>query len=76
MARSGTRATGAKKLRSLDLWELRIGAYRAYFCRVPGTPVLAVGVLEVKKTKKLRMTQLKAIERKVHQWRDVLKEAP
>ena len=76
LARSGTRATGVKKLRSLDLWEIRLGDYRAYFCPVPGTDLLAVGVLEAKRTRRLRMERIKTIERKVHGWRDSLAAQP
>ncbi len=71
---NGTRATGAKKLRALDLWEIRIGDFRAYFCPVRGTNLLAVGALEAKRTRRLRMTKLRMIERRVHRWRDTLKE--
>jgi hypothetical protein len=73
---SGTRATGVKKLRGLDLWEIRISDHRAFFCPVRGTSVLAVGALEAKKTEKFKMTRLRAIERRVHHWRDNLEETP
>jgi hypothetical protein len=71
---SGTRATGVKKLRGLDLWEMRIGDHRAFFCPVRGTNLLAVGALESKKTAKFKMTKLRAIERRVHHWGDNLEE--
>lgn len=74
LARNGTRANGAKKLRSLDLWEIRVGDHRAYFCPVSGATVLAVGVLEAKNTKRLPSRKLKTIERKVHRWRDTVEE--
>jgi hypothetical protein len=71
---SGTRATGVKKLRGLDLWEMRIGDHRAFFYPVRGTNLLAVGALESKKTAKFKMTKLRAIERRVHHWGDNLEE--
>jgi hypothetical protein len=74
LARSGTRATGAKKLKTLDLWEIRVGDHRAYLCLVTGTAQLAVGALVAKRTRKHRIKTLKAIERKVHRWRDQLAE--
>lgn len=74
LARGGTRANGAKKLKSLDLWEIRVGDHRAYFSPVPGTTVLAVGALEAKKTRRLQSWKLKTIERKVRRWRDALEE--
>ncbi len=72
--RNGTRAAGAKKLKSLDLWEIRIGVYRAYFCPIRGTDVIAVGALVVKKTRRHRSSLLKTIETRVHRWRDAVEE--
>ena len=72
LARSGTRANGVKMLRSLELWEVRMGEYRAFFCPVPGTGVIAIGALVAKRTGKLRMKRLRTIERRVHRWRDEL----
>ena len=71
---SDTRARSAKKLVALDLWEVRIGSHRAFFCPVPGSRRIAVGALVFKDAQKLRMAKLRAIERQVHQWRDRLKE--
>jgi len=76
LAAFGTRANGAKKLRSLALWEIRAGRQRIFFCPVPGTRRLAVGALIVKSTSRLRTAKLKAIEHEVHRWRDELKETP
>jgi hypothetical protein len=74
LAWNGTRASGAKKLRSLDLWEIRVGDHRAYFSLVPGNNVLAVGALVVKRTRRHRAQQLKTIERRVLRWRGALEE--
>ncbi len=71
---SGTRATSVKKLRALDLWEIRVGDRRAFFCPVRGTSILAVGALEPKRAKRFRMTKLRAIEQRVHRWRDAMEE--
>ena len=62
----------AKKLKSLDLWEIRAGDARLFFCLVPGTQQLAVGAMVVKTVRRLPMTQLKRIERACHRWRHVL----
>ncbi len=69
LSRQGTRAPSAKKLESLDLWEVRYGDRRAFFCLVPGTTMLAVGAVLVKRSRKLRMSRLRAAERSVHRWR-------
>ena len=66
----GTRAHGAKKLKSLELWEIRAGRHRLFFTLVPGTRRLAVGALIAKDARRIGMTRLKLIERKVHLWRD------
>lgn len=63
-----------KKLRGLDLWEMRTGDHRAFFCPVRGTNLLAVGAFGSKKTAKFKMTKLRAIERRVHHWGDNLEE--
>ena len=70
----GTRATGAKKLAGLNLWEIRAGEYRAYFCPVPGKRVLAVGALVPKKAKRHRSARLSSIETRVHRWRRAVQE--
>lgn len=75
LAREGTRAPGVKRLSSLDLWEVRAGRTRLYFCPVRGTNQLAVGAMAVKTTKRLRMARLKDIERSVHHWRAELEAA-
>ena len=72
LARSGTRAEGAKKLRALDLWEIRAGRYRLFFCLVPRTNLIAVGAVLAKSSRRIRMAQLKRVERNVHSWRDRL----
>lgn len=74
LALHGTRAPGAKKLISLDLWEVRYGDSRAFFCPVPGTRKLAVGAVLRKKSRKLAMSHLRAAERSVHRWRSRLEE--
>ena len=66
----GTRASGTKKMKSLDLWEIRAGRYRLFFALVPGTSRIAVGALIAKDAQRIKMTRLKLIECKVHQWRD------
>ena len=72
LARAGTRAKGARKLRSLDLWEIRAGQFRLFFCPVPGQRVLAVGSVVVKSSRRIKMAKLQQIERAVHRWRDTL----
>jgi hypothetical protein len=66
----GTRASGAKKLKSMDLWEIRVGDYRAYFCLVSGTNELAVGAFAPKRTYKQSPRTMKGLEMKTHRWRD------
>ena len=61
-----------KKLRSLDLWEIRVGRHRLFFCLVPGTNQLAVGALLEKTSRRIEMARLRQIEREVHRWRDAL----
>jgi hypothetical protein len=61
---------GVKKLKGLDLWEIRVGTFRAYFCLVPGSGEVAVGALLEKKTGRHRPAELKTIEARVHRWRD------
>ena len=72
LARNGTRASGVKKLRSLDLWEIRAGRHRLFFCLVPGTNQLAVGALLEKTSRRIEMARLRRTERDVHRWRDAL----
>jgi hypothetical protein len=72
LALNGTRADGVKKLRALDLWEIRAGRYRLFFCLVPRSNLLAVGVVLAKTSRRIRMARLKRIELEVHQWRDEL----
>jgi len=72
LARNGTRAEGTKKLRALDLWEIRAGQFRLFFCPVPGQRVLAVGSVVVKSSRRIKMAKLQQIERAVHRWRDTL----
>ncbi len=69
LARAGTRASGVSKLQGLDLWEIRAGQVRLFFCPVAGSHEVAVGAMTVKKTKRLRMTRLKHLESVVHGWR-------
>lgn len=69
LSRHGTRAPGTRKLKALDLWEIRFGESRAFFCLVPGTRILAVGVIAMKKTRRLKMSRLRWIEQTVHRWR-------
>ena len=75
LARNGTRAEGVRKLRSLDLWEIRAGRYRLFFCLVPGTRRLAVGAPQAKTSGRIRMATLRQIELDVHRWRDRLGSA-
>jgi hypothetical protein len=72
LAYGGTRASGVKKIRSLDLWEIRAGRHRLFFCLVPGTNQLAVGALFEKTSRRIEMARLRQIEREVHRWRDAL----
>lgn len=74
LAISGTRAVGARKLRSLDLWEIRAGRYRLFFCPVPGRAQITVGALVLKTSRRLRSAKLQSIERMVHRWRDEVEE--
>ncbi len=75
LQRFGTRANGVKKMRSLDLWEIRSGDRRVFFCLGPHAGMIAVGAIERKTSKRLRMTKLQTVERKVHRWRDQLEES-
>ena len=61
----GTRASGAKKLRSLDLWEIRVGDYRVFFCPVRRTKQVAVATMLTKTVRRLPMRRQKHIEAKV-----------
>jgi len=70
LASQGTRANGAKKLKSMDLWEIRVGDHRAYFCLVPDTNELAVGAFAPKRTRKQSPRTMKGLEMKTHRWRD------
>jgi len=74
LAASGTRANGASKLRSLEIWEVRAGRCRLFFVPVPGTHWLAVGAIAVKTRRRLRMLKLESIERRVLRWRQELEE--
>lgn len=74
LRRTGTRAAGVKKLRSLETWEIRAGRYRLFFCRLPGTRVIAVGAVVVKSSRRIRMARLRQIERRVQAWRRELEE--
>ena len=73
LASMGTRANGARKLQSLELWEVRAGRHRLFFSPVPGTHKLAVGALIVKEVRRIKMSRLRHIEHKVHIWRDALR---
>jgi hypothetical protein len=75
LSRDGTRAPGTRKLKSLDLWEIRFGESRAFFSLVPGTRLLAVGAIATKKSRRLRMSRLRSIEKAVHRWRRELENA-
>ena len=70
LAREGTRAPGAKKLQGLDLWEIRAGRFRVFFCLVPRTNQLAIGAVLAKTARRIRMAKLKRVEREVHRWRE------
>lgn len=72
LARHGTRASGAKKLKGLDLWEIRFRDSRAFFDLVPGKRVIAVGAVTSKKSRRLRMSRLRVIEQQVQRWRRLL----
>ena len=72
----GVWARGVQRMRSLDLWEIRAGDYRLFFCPVPGTRRLAVGAMVRKTRQKLPMRQLKRVESRVRQWRAEVEEAP
>jgi hypothetical protein len=68
----GTRAAGVRKLADMDLWDIRLGDHRAHFSPVPGTKVIAVGVVLTTKTKRHKRTELAAVESRVHRWRDTV----
>jgi mRNA-degrading endonuclease RelE of RelBE toxin-antitoxin system len=72
LAAHGLRSRSTRKLGGLDLWEARIGDYRAFFRLVPGTRTIAIGALVAKRTKRLRMDKLRAIERQVRTWENDL----
>lgn len=70
----GTRAAGVKKLKGREVWEMRLGDRRAFFCLVPGTRIIAVGALSTKKSRRLSSNRLRVIERAVHAWRTALED--
>lgn len=70
LRREGTRAHGAKKLKGLDLWEIRADEWRAFFVPVPRGRRIAVGAILAKRSRRVRMSRLKHIERVVHDWSD------
>ena len=72
LGREGPRATGAKKLRGLDLWEIRFEDHRAFFRLVPRTNMIAVGFAQAKKSSRIHMRRLAHIERVVTAWSDEL----
>ena len=71
---NGTRARSAKKLSGFELWEMRVGNYRAFLSPVPGSRRIAVGALVGKDSRRLRAQALRTIEREVHRSRDRQKE--
>jgi hypothetical protein len=76
LGRAGTRATGVKKLKGLDLWEIRFANRRAFFRLVPNTNLIAAGFVQVKKSGRIRMSRLMHIERVVRKWSDELEANP
>ena len=70
----GTRAGGVKKIQGSELWEMRLGDRRVFFCLVAGTRLIAVGAVVTKKTRKLRAGKLHSIENAVQAWRDALED--
>ena len=72
LSREGTRAQGAKKLKGLDLWEMRFENRRAFFRLGPRSQMIAVGFALTKKSSRLPMRRLKHIERVVRAWSDEL----
>jgi hypothetical protein len=70
LRREGTRAAGAKKLKGLDLWEIRFEDRRAFFRLVPRSNIIAVGFVQVKRAKRMPMRRLRHIERVVSTWSD------
>lgn len=72
LAANGLEAHEAKKLGSLDLWELRVGDHRAFLCSMPATRMIAVGALVAKRRSRLRPKTLQVIERQVRGWADAL----
>jgi len=72
LRREGTRAEGVKKLKGLDLWEIRFESHRAFFRLVPRTRTIAVGFVQTKKSWRIPMRRLRHIERVVRGWSDEL----
>jgi len=70
LRREGTRAHGAKKLKDLDLWEIRAHDWRAFFVPLSRGNRIAVGAILTKRSQRIRMRKLKHIERVVHHWSD------
>jgi hypothetical protein len=70
LGRQGTRTNGVKKMKGLDLWELRIGDTRVFFIRVTRSNLIAVGAIATKRSRRMRMSRLQHIERVVHEWGD------
>lgn len=72
LRREGTRAAGTKKLKGLDLWEIRFDSHRAFFRLVPRGGIIAVGFVQEKKSSRIPMRRLRHIERAVRAWTDEL----
>lgn len=72
LATYGLRSRSAKKLRGLDLWEVRIGDHRAFIRLVPETRTIAVGALVAKRTRRLPIEKLRVIERQIREWENEL----
>ena len=71
----GVWACEVQKLQSLDLWEVRAGEYRLFFCPIRGTRRLAVGAMVRKSRQRLPMRRLRRIESRVHRWCIEVEEA-
>jgi hypothetical protein len=76
LGHAGTHAAAAKKLKGLDLWEVRVEDRRVFFRPVARSNVIAVGFIATKRSRRLRMSRLKHIERAVRRWSDELEAGP
>jgi hypothetical protein len=74
LAANGLDGRAARKLTSLDLWEVRVGDHRAFLRLVRGSRMIAVGSFVPKRRSRLNARMLATIERQVQRWVDDLQD--